>query len=662
MQTFFMILAWVTVTEAIAWPGYRLARTLFPVNGVAAALAAPIGLLALAWPVWAAGEAGLPFAPAIIGALWLALLVGSFYLPGGAPNRTDLRGYLFIRLASLILFALYLLFRAKDPQIMGVEKFMDMGFLTTLVRTDSLPPYDMWLAGETASYYYFGHLVWAILCKVALIPTNYGYQFAVAAQFAMTGLGAYGVGLLVTRSRWAALLAGWLTLMAGNVWTIWQWVHEKGNWDWWKGTRLIPGAITEYPAFTFALGDLHAHLMALPLTMAALAGLIRWRDTGQRNLALFVAACLTGLLMTNTWDYLTYVAVGAAFLLSGPIDRKRLGHLALMAILPPLLAFPYIHGIESPVRGVKVVPEEVTTPVSVFLLLYGPAMIGALVVTWRQALTPVGAGVLAGAVAAGYARGSTGITAVVILTGWAVMAALAAKDRTDRVVAVLFAASFALMVGCELIFVDDLNGGINERFNTVFKFHYAAWMMTGAATAAVVWRFCSAEPRWLRRTAWGMTAALIVITAAFPIRIVAMRANFGNFTLDGIAYLSPGERAIVDYLNDEPGSPVIIEAGEKAYTKQARVSVNTGLPSVIGWWNHELTWRGKWPKLNERMKMVRAFYETGDRTVIERFDVTYIVCGHLERTSFGQSACDRLPETAERVVFANNEGLWRVRR
>ncbi|MBF0170226.1 MAG: hypothetical protein HQK87_03910 [Nitrospinae bacterium] len=662
MQTFFMILAWVVAAEAAAWPGYRVARLLFPVNGVAAALAAPVGLLAVAWPVWAAGEAGLPFTPAVIGAVWLALTVATIYFPPSfAPTRSDLKGYLLVRLASLVLFGLYLLFRAKDPQIMGVEKFMDMGFLTTLARTDALPPYDMWLAGQTASYYYFGHLVWALLHKVAQVPTHYGYQFAVAGQFAMTGLGAYGVGLLVTGSHRAGWLAGWLTLMAGNVWTIWQWLAEPGQWDWWKGTRLIPGAITEYPAFTFALGDLHAHLMALPLTMVTLAGLIRWRDTGERRHALFVAACLTGLLMTNTWDYLTYVAVGGAFLLSGPVTKERGLHLLAMALLPPLLAFPYLAGIESPVSGIQVVPQDVTTPVSIFLLLYGPAMLAALVATGRYGLSSVGAGIAAGAVVAGFLRGSTGITAMILLTGLGVLAALGARERGERTAAVLFAASFALMTGCELIYVNDLNGGINERFNTVFKFHYAAWMMTGAALAATLWRWAGDGRAWVRRSAWGATVILLVITAAFPVRIVAMRAGFPHFTLDGNAYLTPGERAIVARLKETPGTPVIVEAGEKAYTKEARISVNTGLPSVIGWWNHELTWRGDWPPLDERMKLVRALYEKGDRAVLDRFGVAYVVCGGLERESFGATACDRLPEAAERVLSVAGEGLWRVR-
>ena len=42
--------------------------------------------------------------------------------------------------------------------------------------------------------------------------------------------------------------------------------------DWyWPSTRVIPGTINEFPYFTFLYADLHAHMIALPFTLLALA-------------------------------------------------------------------------------------------------------------------------------------------------------------------------------------------------------------------------------------------------------------------------------------------------------------------------------------------------------------------------------------------------------
>jgi hypothetical protein len=47
--------------------------------------------------------------------------------------------------------------------------------------------------------------------------------------------------------------------------------RSDGDW-YWIPSRAIPGEpITEFPAFTFLYADLHAHMIALPLTVLALA-------------------------------------------------------------------------------------------------------------------------------------------------------------------------------------------------------------------------------------------------------------------------------------------------------------------------------------------------------------------------------------------------------
>ena len=54
----------------------------------------------------------------------------------------------------------------------------------------------------------------------------------------------------------------------------WAWWFNRSLWvnyDWWSPSRVIPNTINEFPAFSFVLSDLHAHVLALPFAALAVA-------------------------------------------------------------------------------------------------------------------------------------------------------------------------------------------------------------------------------------------------------------------------------------------------------------------------------------------------------------------------------------------------------
>ena len=88
-----------------------------------------------------------------------------------------------------------------------------------------------------------------------------------------------------------------------------------------RAGRAGQNAIAEMPYFTFLYGDLHAHMMAMPVTLLALAWLLaeilgagrRLRTWWEAGLAVGIGALAVGLLRpTNTWDWITYLLLGAA--------------------------------------------------------------------------------------------------------------------------------------------------------------------------------------------------------------------------------------------------------------------------------------------------------------------------------------------------------------
>src|SRR5690606_29509589 len=87
-------------------------------------------------------------------------------------------------------------------------------------------------------------------------------------------------------------------------------------WFWFRGSRVIPETITEFPLFSFLLGDLHPHVLALPGTLLTIAvALCIWRGRSilaveffRRDplLAVVLALLIGGLAFANTWDVLTF--------------------------------------------------------------------------------------------------------------------------------------------------------------------------------------------------------------------------------------------------------------------------------------------------------------------------------------------------------------------
>jgi YYY domain-containing protein len=273
--------------------------------------------------------------------------------------------------------------RAFFPNIEATEKPMDFMLLNGILRSQRFPPVDPWLSGSSISYYYLGYLLIAVLTELSGVVPSVAFNLAIATLFALTITGAFAVahalvdGLRRTRAvaagesfeslaRWPSWLAGGLgagfVALLGN-WEgfleilqahgfgsagFWRWIAIIGldhpylsttwypsdaqdNWWWFRASRVItdypPGGvlpqsyntINEFPFFSFLLGDMHPHLMALPFafvclgyalsflrspTESRLDRLSEWTwDVG------FIAFLFGSLFLLNAWDILTYLFV-----------------------------------------------------------------------------------------------------------------------------------------------------------------------------------------------------------------------------------------------------------------------------------------------------------------------------------------------------------------
>lgn len=720
-------LSWVVAVELLALAVLPMAVRLFrslPDRGYV--FAKPLGILVVVYVCWILGVIGaLRFQPATIAVVLLLVGVGC-WIAWGREARTLLvpvRRTVFLEeIFFLVALVLAAFVRAHNPEISGTEKPMDFAFLNALYRSDTFPPEDPWMSGNSISYYYFGYLLLAAVAKFSGVPAAVGYNLGVALVFALTVAGSFSlafnlVSMLEPRWRlaWRVLGSALAPLMIGVMGNLeagfellavrgvgdtafWKQVGIKGleaaqaqtdawlpsaHWWWWRASRVIPtiqpDGISEFPYFSFLLGDLHPHYMALPwgilglaLALAVLmARASRKSELGESVLSILAAALSLGFLMVgNSWDFPTYSAIFwmAALL---PLEAsdwtkenivRRVKVLALVSFVSVVLYAPFMVGFSSQTKGIGISADK--TPLVSMLIIFGPFLFGLVcLLVWRGTITVrnrwqllflmVGAVLLMGSWFLGAVWMLLGVLSLV---GAAACSLSGGEDGDSRVgsaaerfVLLLVGVGVLLVLTPEFVFLVDLFG---TRMNTVFKFHYQAWLLLGLASAvSLVWMAGRMSPLLVRWCMLACSVSLVCVGLLYPLS--ATPAKTGELrsraTLDGAAFYQtsrPDDYGAIRWLsNAVSGRPVVLEATGGEYSEYGRVSTFSGLPSVLGWAGHEVQWRGRGEEPQRRAQDIEAIYRSADRTAIrgllQKYGVEYVFVGSLERELFGPTVTSR---------------------
>jgi YYY domain-containing protein len=253
----------------------------------------------------------------------------------------------------------------------------------------------------------------------------------------------------------------------------------------------------------------------------------------------------------------------------------------------------------------------------------------------------------------------------------------AAAGGTRVFVAAGMLMALLLILFPELFFIIDIV--VLSRHNTVFKFYYTAWLLlsvTGAAGLADLigaWREQRASARDAVasstrsavtpfRAAW-LAGGLVLFALALVYPVTATFARSEGFgvepTLDGLRgarRFAPDEYEAALWLRSiaDGGMPVVLEAEGPDYSLGGRVSARTGLPTIVGWPNHEWQERGALAPVLARVNDVAALYRTDDpalaRDLLDRYNVAYVYIGGYERQRYGAAAGDTLARLG-RLVF-----------
>ncbi|MFT5195724.1 MAG: YYY domain-containing protein [Cellvibrionaceae bacterium] len=756
--------------------------------------------------------------------------------------KDNLTYILTAELVFALLFFGWAYVRAQNPQIAGTEKPMEFAFLNAVTTSPTYPPLDPWLSGFAISYYYMGYIMMSIVGRLAAVQSSVTFNLTVAWLVAGSGIGAFGLvynlTILVTQNNIApaitqtikrnavllAIVASVALPLAGNNQMLletlhgnnigsdglWAWLDVRdidgpatdtprflnsdrsasGSWWWWRSSRVIEEynlsgsgglePIAEFPGFSFVLGDIHPHVLALPYIFLVIALALtwylddrEWRPVEKRGVApwienllknlgvekLIIAAILLGgLAFTNTWDLPIHLfIVLAAFGLNrwgktGRFDSQTLVEIISIAIALILLIFviyyPFLTGLNSQAGAPYMLPMLVQptrlahflvifgTPVFVILGLLGslilkqcqtavgqlgPALLAGLgiplllifltlVLTLGIAASPFGAGFFNGIVNElafnlplrsgntdfGWAVAFVtallpmylgarltylGVTLLLgailggivwLWTGQMATQGQSAESRQNSTLPFLLLLIFTgalLALGPEYVYLKDNFG---QRINTIFKFYYQVWILLGVS-ALVGIGYLLKHHKFMGWATAGLYAVLFIFAVRFPIagaqsRAIEYRGPASSTTrrpptLDGLVFMqnqNVSDYQAVQWLNDNAAAgEVVLEATGGAYSYYGRISANTGLPTLLGWANHENQWRGdSTDQVAIRSGIVREIYDTRDwdraSNYLDQFDVTYIYVGRLEQQDHDPKGLEKFAANLE--IAYQNEG------
>ena len=121
---------------------------------------------------------------------------------------------------------------------------------------------------------------------------------------------------------------------------------------------------------------------------------------------------------------------------------------------------------------------------------------------------------------------------------------------------------------------------------------------------------------------WG-TAAVLVLISAYGLDLYTNLVTLPKYhlgQLDGAGWIrdQPGARAILDFLKTQPQSIVLQRLADRAYIPAPALTIFSGQTALLGWANHEDTWRGYRADIDQRLDAINRFY-SGDLPDAERW-------------------------------------------
>jgi uncharacterized membrane protein len=596
-----------------------------------------------------------------------------------------------VEILSLILYLAYLAVRSVNPSANNTEHFMDMAMLTASGKSHYFPFIDPWYAGKTVNYYYYGSYLTSLISNLSVSPYSLSYNFMLGLIYSQTALLTGILVWVVTKFKRLGILSAYLVTTAGTLFFASCFITSALNNStcfYASSTRLYTPSyiINEIPSYSFTVGNLHAHLLALPFFVLGLVLIYSISIKVKPQFIDFavIAICFATSGIINTWDLITLASLILILICVKVINlllsqrreintesiSKWIGYsIGALAIAGALMSL-YLIYFQSPVLGIG------------FSAFY----VKLHSLTDIQYPTPILAQL-----------GMWGIFLGGII--FAIIFRIKSFIKSNFIIALIII-SIGILVGIELLFIKDIYSIANPSFfraNTTFKFGFHAWTMLSIAFSCSLAFFITHTLSKLQLLSKAFAYVLCFLAffwgTLYPIAAIQQYYTPTSntvFSLDSSLWMKQANTddwKTVQFINQNIHERTIIaEAVLDSYTEGTRITSFSGMITPMGWPTHEWTWRfeGKeaeklitdenpnptnietgYTPIAKVKEDIDILYNTNDptqaRQIIYKYGIQYIYVGELERNTY-KDLDDKKFENFSVIIFkSNNSRLYKVR-
>lgn len=634
-------------------------------------------LVVLSYLVFLAGRIHLfPFFQETVILFLLVFVLGGVLFWREKKRRNQLyrlwreKGEILVIEEGLFFFSLagWSFIRGLAPRIEGLEKFMDFGFVNSLLRSRWFPPQDMWFAGEKINYYYFGHLQAAVLTKLSGLESGLTYNLMIATLFALSLVGGFSLVATFLSSFkkrgkkvkkmiiLGGLISAFLLTLGGNLHPA-VYLLKDGPKKYWypDATRFIgyrpnnphDKTIHEFPSYSFVVADLHGHLNDLPTALLFVAVLWLFFSSPlkeRRKKWPLLSFLLAVMYMTNSWDFLVYgglyAFLGGVIVLSSSRNKKKgivewFKEGVMVLLGAAVFSLPFSLSFKPLTQGIG--------------LVHARSLFWQLLILW-------------------------GFFWFVALSFFLVLRKkVFSSFFTDLFVLGIFLWATILIVIPEIIYFKDIYIPEYHRANTMFKLTYQAFVLYSLGSGYVFFRLREELKVKVKRYSFTFLF-LLGFTAQMIYPLVAIPGYYGPLSLkryqglEGTGFLKkryPDDAQGVAWLKKNlSGQPVVLEAAGDSYTLYNRVSALTGFPTIEGWLVHEWLWRRGFDQPGQRAAEVEKIYqgesdEEAER-LLKKYQVEYVFVGELEREKYPRLKEERFSDWGKLVFSSGRTKIYQL--
>ncbi|OGM11250.1 hypothetical protein A2Z22_00625 [Candidatus Woesebacteria bacterium RBG_16_34_12] len=677
-----------------------------------------IGLIIVAYFIFLTGISHiLPFTKTWLYVVFLSYTTVNYYIFKIKRKEivSDVLKNIRVLIAQEILFIIGLLFwsyvRAHNPEIRGLEKFMDFGFINSILRSKYLPPTDMWFAGLSINYYWFGHFFVALISKFSNIPSSVTYNLMLATILGLSLMGVFSLSSTLIKNSFqkinpkhifiAGLLSAILLNFAGNFHTPYY-LSKEGRDKYWypDATRFIgynpdidDKTIHEFPIYSYVVADLHAHLINLPFVLLYIALLFNFVSESS-NLKAQKSKQFSNINFPIKKLFKTLeLRIFKLFGIWSPTRRAlKLGK-NLEFRISNIIPLGFILGIMFMTSTWDFGNYLLTTGVVIgffnlkkngfnFNTIISSAItIGVLLIISGITIYPFLINFQSIAQGVKLVHSHSPLWQLAILWGFPAILTVIFMlflilvkpkiRKSDLFIFSLHVASWILIILPEIFYVKDIYIASHYRANTMFKLTYQAFVMFYLSAGYIAVRTITLINKQLLKLATGVIFIIIFsLVLIYPsIAINSYYADLKNYSgLNGILWLKkqfPEYYAVVAWFNQNiDNQPVVLEAPGDSYTDFNVISSYTGLPTVSGWFVHEWLWRGDASFPQARVTDINQIYTSNDinlsKSLLKKYKVEYVIIGSFERQKFPTLNEARFQQLGQLVFSSGNTKVYKL--